>query len=389
MFSTFLQVSFHYIKNKVKDDTEKFIYVNMGYDGTIIIDERSIMINRDAFRFKVLDVYIKVSLYVCLFFTALFAILGAWTAASFQAACAMGMYFAFRVLKNEAYDMAKVLSLLCSYLAVFVQGFVFFDAIVGFHFQYLALMVVIFMISDMSKKADVGFALGAAVLFASSYVFIENFALNTIGDIIPLSTQQYFSGLSAVVTFGALFVILYVYSKAFHQTQTELEYLANFDPLTKLHNKRSLGNLSTDWLKDLDHVRYLHVAMVDLDDFKLINDQYGHIAGDHILMQVATKLQRHFGVDGIVARYGGEEFTLVFHAANMQLAYDRLAILRQDIEATTFSLAGHTIRMTVSVGVAKYSPTSNSLDLLLSRADAALYRAKAKGKNRIEIHEKD
>jgi diguanylate cyclase (GGDEF)-like protein len=124
--------------------------------------------------------------------------------------------------------------------------------------------------------------------------------------------------------------------------------------------------------------------MIDVDDFKQINDSYGHQAGDQVLRQIGDLLQRPLRVTDFKARYGGEEFTVLLPRTNSAGAFRVSENLRTAFMSHEFVLPTTTVRLTVSIGVACCS----KFDCLNSRqvirlADSALYRAKKGGKNRV------
>ena len=159
---------------------------------------------------------------------------------------------------------------------------------------------------------------------------------------------------------------------------------ALIDPLTGLPNRAA-------WSERLDlevnawhqHGNSLSLAMLDLDHFKRINDGYGHLAGDKVLKIIANVLRKRLRSTDFIARFGGEEFVLLMPDSSLS---DAVAVgdhLRAAIEACPFHFKGEPVTITVSMGVAQFQPGERS-DLALKRADAALYRAKAAGRNQVQ-----
>jgi diguanylate cyclase len=159
---------------------------------------------------------------------------------------------------------------------------------------------------------------------------------------------------------------------------------ALIDPLTGLPNRAA-------WSERLDHEvnswhqrgNSLSLAMLDLDHFKRINDGYGHLAGDKVLKIIANVLHKRLRPDDFIARFGGEEFVLLMPDSALADALDVGEVLRSAIEACPFHFKGEPVTITVSMGVAQFQPGERS-DLALKRADEALYRAKAAGRNRVQ-----
>ncbi len=157
------------------------------------------------------------------------------------------------------------------------------------------------------------------------------------------------------------------------------------DPLTGLLNRRGLTERVTALARP---VAPLAVVMVDIDLFKRINDNHGHAVGDAVLARIATLLRAHLRPEDVLARFGGEEFTLLLSGLDHTKAVEVCERLRQGVESEDWSRLGQGLQVTLSVGLSMVHPgqvaRSNLADLL-SPADAALYRAKRLGRNRVEV----
>ena len=171
----------------------------------------------------------------------------------------------------------------------------------------------------------------------------------------------------------------------------ELLKLADFDPLTGLLNRRGLRSrlerLMQQPMPAAEHVPAdVAVAVVDLDNFKLINDRHGHQAGDEVLTEVARRLHAGMGQDDLVARTGGEEFMLVWIAMKQGVAETAGEQLRTLVGGKPVASQAGELGVTASVGIAT-GPWKNSTDFesLVSRADHALYAAKHEGRNRVVV----
>lgn len=168
-----------------------------------------------------------------------------------------------------------------------------------------------------------------------------------------------------------------------NEARREMMHWALYDSLTGVFNRRAIG----DRLKqELARVRRtggsLSIGLADLDDFKRINDTYGHAAGDAVLVAFVKAVQETIRASDVVGRWGGEEFLILAPEEKpmpLNPVYERL---RRHVERLEAVEAGRRIRFTVSLGVAIAAPGESSHDLL-HRADMALYRAKATGKNRV------
>lgn len=156
------------------------------------------------------------------------------------------------------------------------------------------------------------------------------------------------------------------------------------DPLTRAYNRRYLADRS---VMEMAHARRsgepLALLMLDVDHFKEFNDRYGHLAGDRVVCFVAAQIQRTVRVEDTLARYGGEEFVVLARGTphgEAELLADRL---RRAIESLCFSAGGHSLTVTVSIGVASFSEIGpcDEPGALIALADERLYCAKLRGRN--------
>ncbi len=167
--------------------------------------------------------------------------------------------------------------------------------------------------------------------------------------------------------------------------QEELERLANLDSLTGLYNRRVILHRLNERIKYTR--RYgdeLSLIMLDIDHFKKVNDQYGHLIGDGVLEEIAVSVQRSIRDTDVVGRYGGEEFIIILLKTGLSSALDVAERVRKAIEAAEMKDSeGNVFSVTVSEGVSSYKPAEDERSLI-SRVDDALYRAKENGRNRVE-----
>lgn len=160
---------------------------------------------------------------------------------------------------------------------------------------------------------------------------------------------------------------------------------ALIDPLTGLPNRAAwserLEHEIGEWQQ---HGNTLMLAMLDLDHFKRINDNYGHLAGDKVLKIIASVLRKRLRGSDFIARFGGEEFVLLMPATVPAVGAKLLETLRAAIEACPFHFKGERVTITISMGLTAFKAGEHG-DLVLKRADQALYRAKNAGRNRVEL----
>jgi two-component system, chemotaxis family, response regulator WspR len=168
----------------------------------------------------------------------------------------------------------------------------------------------------------------------------------------------------------------------------ELRRLTHSDGLTGLSNRRYLDEfLSAEWRRCARERAELSVLMIDVDDFKLYNDTYGHVAGDEVLKQIASAIERCLGRSSdLAARFGGEEFAVVLPGASTGGARLMAEKIRREIEALALphEASAASRYVTASIGAASAMPgEATAMTALVESADLALYQAKRGGKNRV------
>lgn len=169
------------------------------------------------------------------------------------------------------------------------------------------------------------------------------------------------------------------------QAEEHLRKLAITDDLTQAYNRRHFFDVA---MKEFDRARryggVFAVVIVDLDDFKQINDHYGHPGGDAVLRAVSDLCRSQSRSPDTFARYGGEEFAFLLPDTGVSAAMAFTERLRELVAQTPFACNGYPVRLTFSAGVSARTADDPTLDALITRTDRALYLAKGKGKNQIE-----
>jgi diguanylate cyclase (GGDEF)-like protein len=166
----------------------------------------------------------------------------------------------------------------------------------------------------------------------------------------------------------------------------KVKELATKDSLTGLFNRRVFDELLSVEMKRKE-LMPVSLLLVDLDDFKKINDNFGHPAGDEVLRTIGKILKEGCRGSDLVARYGGEEFAIMLPATTSSVAFDIAKRLRSRIAGTVYVFDGKAVSLTASIGIAQTSGgRSDAITQLVSRADQALYHAKKSGKNMTCIH---
>jgi diguanylate cyclase (GGDEF)-like protein len=162
----------------------------------------------------------------------------------------------------------------------------------------------------------------------------------------------------------------------------KLKEVAIKDHLTGLYNRRYFfnagGNLYENAKRNNLHIT---IGMIDIDNFKVINDTYGHAAGDQVLQHLSQKLKSNFRSSDIVARYGGEEFIVMTANMAVEKYQAHFEKLRDEIENTPIKTKVGEIHATISIGAT--TSLGDSLEDMIKESDKFLYRAKAAGRNQV------
>lgn len=158
------------------------------------------------------------------------------------------------------------------------------------------------------------------------------------------------------------------------ESNRQLQELATTDVLTKLRNRRYVED------KLLNSTGSHYIAMLDVDDFKKVNDQFGHDQGDKVLIDLAHTLSKHLGPHDTVGRWGGEEFIIIFAESNLARLEETLTQLNQRVANTKFAIER---QITISIGLANH--TASQHRECIRAMDQALYNSKANGKNTYSI----
>jgi len=166
----------------------------------------------------------------------------------------------------------------------------------------------------------------------------------------------------------------------FQSMVQHLDFIASYDMLTGIFNRRKFFERSQELFETHDNVCAI---MIDIDRFKHINDSFGHHNGDIVLKSIAQSIAKNLPSEAIFGRLGGEEFAILLINTEEKAVMELIEKVRKGVETNEIILDGTTqVHCTISSGVAMKDTTTNTLDILLQKADNAMYEAKEKGRNR-------
>jgi diguanylate cyclase (GGDEF)-like protein len=190
----------------------------------------------------------------------------------------------------------------------------------------------------------------------------------------------------ATATGAIIIILLILHAISTRRHRRQLALLANTDSLTGLPNRRRTYELGKEAMANaLDANLPLTVAVVDLDHFKSINDRFGHAGGDRVLQEFARVCRESIRAEDILGRWGGEEFLIVMPGAPLDVALIALERVRELALHIELPSKAAELRVCLSAGLAALEPNVKTLDELIARGDAALYRAKQEGRDLVRI----
>jgi diguanylate cyclase (GGDEF)-like protein len=170
--------------------------------------------------------------------------------------------------------------------------------------------------------------------------------------------------------------------------ELELRLLANADSLTGAMSRRFFqAEAEREIARAQRNGTDLSCALIDIDHFKAINDTYGHAVGDLVLQRVVATCKSELRASDYIGRLGGEEFALMLPGTSRDSALEIAERIRKAVGAMVIEVSAGKIGLTISIGLATRTAGESSIDLLLQAADAAVYKAKASGRNRTVFHE--
>ncbi|MBN2626776.1 MAG: GGDEF domain-containing protein [Spirochaetales bacterium] len=290
------------------------------------------------------------------------------------------------LLKNRGYFAAKILLCTAILLQEMLLVFLWFSPDANLKYFFFIIVPISFLIFNSEREKErqgiVFFsALSTILICINEFVQISQPKITTTPSLNLL-----ISVMSVISSIGATAAVLYMYEKNISRQHRKLDLLAQTDGLTGIYNRRALIAMGKSLFQQpLDGKNGFALLIFDLDHFKNVNDTFGHSAGDVVLQEMTKRLSENIREKDFLSRYGGEEFALIL----LDIDPDAAAVVAEDlrckVEKQAIMWGTEPISITTSIGLSHRDFHPADFDDLLRQSDAALYRAKDKGRNRVEV----
>ncbi len=259
--------------------------------------------------------------------------------------------------------------------------------------SFIVSCLLIYVVANLKKTNDNHhsflYIIRSALLFCGLCFFFS--ALWQVSRISQINSTDnaFIQALSLIILQCLNIIICFSMSRsASDRLAQSLAEQATIDPLTQTFNRRALQEFAEKALAQAKRINTnIVIIIMDIDNFKKVNDEYGHQAGDQVLIEFSRRLRDNLREYDILARFGGEEFLLLLPNTELESALTISEKLRDTIASPVFLIKENThVTITASFGVAIGKGESLDWKQMISQADIALYQAKNEGKNRVKIH---
>lgn len=251
----------------------------------------------------------------------------------------------------------------------------------GFHYFLMMVSIPLLVIGTPPRRA---LPLTIAVLIAYAVLYAVCAWLGPLRPLPPLQAAIAM-WVNIVLVFGMFYAMAAYYRLRVVSAERQLLQMATMDPLTGLANRTQFHARAAAELGRMQRSgEAVSLMLADVDFFKRINDEFGHDAGDTVLVRLAATLRKGLRDCDVLARWGGEEFLALLPACDSRGAYEVAERLRQDVAAMGIEVGGRELSVTMSFGIAQVDADHDLLSAT-TQADRALYRSKHEGRNRVAV----
>lgn len=296
-------------------------------------------------------------------------------------------FIVFVLLKKRFFVIAKTLITLGLNIQVALLVYIWFPHETYLFLFFFLVPPITFFIMDIGNTTEKKLLI--LLNSFSAMTLLLTVILKPL-ELIELD-EEYVIILKVMSIFSTIFIealVFYFYAMSLAKTHSELKLLANTDALTNISNRRVLFEQGE--MLACIHSKYektFTLMILDIDHFKIINDKYGHPAGDAVLKEISYVISQNIRKEDLVCRYGGEEFAILFKNMNHD-NHKTIENIRQVMNDHLFNVGdGLFTSITFSAGVVTYSDEIGGFDELVKRADSLLYEAKTLGRNLVRYDE--
>ncbi len=295
----------------------------------------------------------------------------------------LGLSFSKMFNSKISWMFSSFLFFVISLAVIFIGDLIVFKSIYNILIPLIAINFILWIViaaKNLNKKDE-------AIIFLCSFINLLILSVSDGLQMVILGGTLSTSIVSHVLIFSfILILVLYLEISRRNVTiATETRQRSHFymqaitDPLTGAFNlKHTISLLSSE-------ISPYTVAMIDIDDFKLVNDKFGHQGGDFMLKHLVKKMQDEFRDNDLIGRYGGDEFIVVLRGCSEKNAFDIMNRFRLHIENDRLHYGSNTMNTTLSIGIFYCDRIEEDSTMVIKYADEALYRAKHNGKNQVSI----
>ncbi len=273
---------------------------------------------------------------------------------------------------------------------LFLTLYIFSEAQSGAHMHELFYPFIIIQSMRFHQQQAWKFSFFVSLCYGLVVLFSGSYTITIMGHLV---TVVLFFGTAILISLPLRELAVLRVEKedmmdALKAKNAELEDLARTDYLTSLSNHQSFHTYIKRLKKLADDQEFsFSVTLIDIDNFKRINDTYGHLAGDHVLKEISQVLKSAIRQTDFAARYGGEEFAIIFPKTEIHTSVVLCERIRSAVESHKFLVDGQCIPVTISLGTATYhgnDPQERILEFIHD-VDTLLYQAKHNGKNQVQF----
>ncbi|MBO9492162.1 GGDEF domain-containing protein [Endozoicomonas sp. G2_1] len=303
--------------------------------------------------------------------------------ALFNFICCLGFSISIVINHYGRGYLARWWLMLISVVNLIGISTVIFGPASGAHYYFLLHPLGVFFVFTQKQFVERS---SVAVIATLCFLFCHYFQGEPM---VQLSNDQIngMFNLSIVSIALSIFASMTFFGNKIAKQKQQLHELANKDLLTQINNRRSFfSNVNQLFTDSVAANRSLAIIMLDLDNFKLVNDQHGHQVGDYVLAHTAQLIAEHNRSGDVFARYGGEEFIIALPETSLEQAQSIAERLRNLLASEVIRINKLELTLTASMGVAEFSDQITSLSELINCADKALYQAKCRGRDCVVCH---